>query len=285
MTRSTTVLAALALAVGTSACQTGETMTNAEVLQALEETRDSSRGEDATTEPIEISTEFTIGDAVEAAAQQIRDFWQSQQPCTDILWEGNKLTIDYGTLDDACTFQGKTYAGIAEVTVDSTELGQLQVTHDWIGINNGDVQVDGGAFVTWDGSDETRHVTTEHTWTDLDDGEMVDVVGDHVWGRIDEGVPGWIGGYTLEGTRDWTSDSGEWSIDMNDLELRLIDPVAQAGTIVLTNPDGKELTLVHERQDETTIRVTLTSGLREWVYDINALGIPTEVEGEGSTGA
>ena len=277
MTRSTLALAALALLTCTSACTT-EGMTNAEVLEALEETRDSSRGEAATQEPIEISTEFTIGDAVEAAAQQVRDFWISQQPCTEITTDGNKLIIDYGTLDDACTFQGKTYAGVAEVTVDSAELGQLQVTHTWIGINNGDVQVDGGALVTWDGSDETRNVVTEHTWTDLDDGFTVDVVGDHTWGRLVEGTPGWLGGYTLEGTRDWTSDAGEWSIDMNDLEIRLIDPVAQAGTIVLTNPAGKELTLVHERQDENTIRVTLTSGLREWVYDINALGIPSEVE-------
>ena len=57
-----------------------------------------------------------------------------------------------------------------------------------------------------------------------------------------------------------------------------IEPVAQAGSIVLTNPAGKELTLLHERIDETTIQVTLTGARRDWVFDINALGIPTEVE-------
>ncbi len=272
-------LAALAL------CGACSDMTNAEVLQALEETRDSARGETATQEPIEISTEFTLGQAVEAAAQELAAFWESQEPCTDVTYSGGKLTIDYGTLDDPCTFRGHTYAGLAEVEITSAEAGAVEVTHTWTGLNNGDVQVDGGAVVTWDGAAETRNVVTDHTWTDLDDGRTVDVTGDHTWGRLEQGTPGWLGGYTLEGTRDWTSDSGDWHIEMADLELRLIDPVAQAGTITLTNPDGKELVMTHERQDENTIRVTLTAGSREWVFDVNALGIPSEVDEEGEPGA
>lgn len=276
------LLVPLALA---GACTEGGTMTNAEVLQALEQSRDSSRGEAATTEPIEISTSFTIGQAVEAAAEELAAFWESQQPCTTVTWDGPEVTIDYGGLDDTCEFNLKTYGGVAVVGVQSATLGELEVQHTWTALTDGEVEVNGGALVTWDGSDDTRHVATEHTWTDLDDGRTVDVIGDHTWGYIDPSAK-LLGGFTLEGTRDWIDDDGsEWHIDMTDLELRLQDPVAQAGSIALTNPAGKTLDLVHERVDETTIRVTLTSGFREWVYDINALGIPTEVtEDDGATG-
>ena len=82
----------------------------------------------------------------------------------------------------------------------------------------------------------------------------------------------------MEGTRDWTSEEGDWHIDMNGLEIRLQDPVAQAGQIVLTDPEGRTLTLEHERLDERTIRITLEGTREPLVFDINQLGIPTEVE-------
>lgn len=255
----------------------GETMTNAEVLEALQESGDSSRGEAAGTEPIEISTSFTIGQAVEAAAEELAAFWESQRPCTTVTWSGAEVTIDYGDLDDSCEFNGNTYGGVAVVAVEDAAVGSIEVSHTWEALNNGDVEVNGGALVTWDGVDQTRHVTTEHTWTDLEDGREVDVTGDHMWGHVDDEL-GLLGGLTLDGTRDWVSDTGEWNAEISDMELRLQDPVAQAGTLVVTNPDGKELTMLHERQDEETIRVTITSGVREWVFDINRLGIPQEVE-------
>ena len=82
----------------------------------------------------------------------------------------------------------------------------------------------------------------------------------------------------MEGTRDWTTDAGDWHIDMTDLEIRLQDPVAQAGIISLTNPEGRALSLIHERIDDRTIRITLEGTREPLVFDINQLGIPTEVD-------
>ncbi len=273
----TRLTAAAVLILATTACER-DYMTNAEALTALEQTADSARGEQATNEPIEISTDFTIGAALEAAAEQFAAFWDSQQECTTTTIDGATVTVDFGDLDDDCDFEGHHYGGVAEITVDSTGLGELQVTHDWMGLNNGDVQVDGGAVVDWSGNDQTRHVSTDHTWKDLADGTTVDVVGDHIQGWIDEDQRIW-GGITMEGTRDWTTDAGDqWHIDMVDLEIRLQDPVAQDGTIVLVDPEGRELTLDHERIDETTIRITIDGTREPLVFDINQIGIPTEVE-------
>ncbi|HHO53458.1 MAG TPA: hypothetical protein ENK18_21955 [Deltaproteobacteria bacterium] len=248
-----------------------------EALAALDEVNQSSRGEAATSEVIEISTDFTIGGALQDAAQAVADFWESQADCAEVSVQGNVTTIDYGTLEDSCTWQGRTYAGVNTVTIQSTTPGELQLLHDWAGFTNGDVTVDGGATVTWSGNDLTRRVQTEHTWTDTG-GAQVDVVGDHISGRIDEDKPVWESGFTLDGTRDWTSDSGDWTLEMTDLELRLVDPAPQAGSIDLINPANKSLTILYERVDEDTIQATL-QGLRggDRVYHIDRLGIPEEI--------
>src|SRR5690606_15935127 len=127
----------------------------------------------------------TIGAAVEAAAEQIAAWWDSQQDCTTVMVSGATTTVDFGDLDDDCVFQGRTYGGVARITVGSTSALQLEVRHDWEGLTNGDVVVDGGADVTWSGDDLTRRVITSHTWTGLDDGAVVDVEGDHIWGYLD----------------------------------------------------------------------------------------------------
>lgn len=260
-------------------CFETEEMGVLEALSALGEVDRSARGEQATADVIEISTDFTIGGALEAAAQAVADFWESQAPCTTVTVEGAVTTVDYGSLDDACTWRGRTYAGVNTITVQSTTAGELEVLHDWNGFTNGDVTVDGGATVTWSGLDATRTVVTDHTWTGAD-GETVDVHGEHVSGRIDEAVPVWDSGFTLDGTRDWTGeDGGTWTLEMAGLELRLLDPAPQAGTVDLVDPEGKALTIVYSRVDEDTIQAVL-QGVRggDRVYHIDRLGRATEAE-------
>jgi hypothetical protein len=239
----------------------------------------SARGEQATSGVVEVSTDFTIGQALEDAAQAVADFWTSQAPCTEVTLAGNVLTVDYGTLDDACRFEGKTYAGVNTTTFVSTTLGSLEVLHDWDGFTDGEVQVDGGATVTWSGADLTRRVETEHTWIDLKDGATVDVVGDHVSGLLDEDLGFWGSGFTLEGVRDWTSESGTWSLVSSDLEWRLIDAVPQAGRSNVVAPNGKTLSIVYARVDEDTISATLV-GVRggDRVYHVSQLGVVSEAE-------
>ncbi len=265
-----------------------EGMSSLEALDALGEVNRSSRGEVAVGDVIEVSTDVTIGDRVEAAAETIAAFWESQAPCSTVTVEGAKVTIDYGSLQDNCTFDGATYAGVTTHEVVSTERGSLEVLHDYAGFTNGDVTVDGDATVTWTGEDATRRVETVHTWTD-GEGHIVEVTGDHVQGPldVDEDGPawaGWIGGITMEGTRDWThvgddQDGDVWALDMQGLELRWVDPAPQAGVVTVTNPDGKDLTITYSRVDDTTIQAVL-SGLRrgDKTVHINLVGGVEEVD-------
>lgn len=264
---------ALLLAVATACDEMGPY----EAAQALGEANRSGYGEQATNGVVDVSTDFTIGEALADAAQALADFWDSQAPCTTITVTGNTTTVDYGDLNDDCTWQGRTFGGVTAVTVVATGLGELEVDHDWSAFTDGRVTVDGGAIVTWDGLDGTRRVQTEHVWTDTE-GHQVDVVGDHLQGLLDEDA-GFLGGFTVEGTRDWTSDGDDWSLDMTDLELRLQDPAPQAGSLAVTDPRGRVLSVSYSRVDEDTIEAVL-SGVRggDRVYHIHRLGQVEEVE-------
>lgn len=274
--RTTVLTLAPLLVVG---CVTPSEMTRPEALEALGEVGRSARGAQATSAVIEVSTDFTIGAALEDAAETIADWWASQAPCAQVTLAGNVLTVDYGTLDDDCAWNGRTYAGVNTLTFVSSAPGELEVLHDWSGFTDGVVAVDGGATVTWSGEDLTRRVETSHTWTAVEDGETVDVVGDHVTGPLDASVPWWESGFTLDGERAWTSGGEAWSLVMTGLEWRLVDPAPQTGVIDVVAPNGAALSITYDRVDEHTISATVT-GVQggPLVFHIDPLGIASEVE-------
>jgi len=265
----------LLVLVSSTACVPTE-MGVLEALSALGEVGRSGRGVQATEDVITVSTDFTIGQALEDAAAAVADFWESQVDCTTVTVDGAQATIDYGPLDDACVFRGRTYAGVTTITVGSTAPGQLEVVHDWDAFTNGEITLTGRATVTWDGTDATRRVQTMHSWTD-DEG-TIDVVGDHVSAPLEEGVAVRDSGFSLQGTRDWTTERGDWSLSMDGLELRLADPAPQTGTVALVAPNDKTLGIEYARVDEDTIEAVLTGvrgGVR--VYHIDRLGRTEEV--------
>ena len=259
-----------------SGCGAPRSVTADEALEAIRELNRSSMGERATTHVIDISTDVTLGDRIDAAAERLAEFWDSQADCTTVTVAENLMTVNYGTLDDACVFDGHTYAGVNTVGVMSTTRGALEVEHTYTDFANRDVRVNGAAEVTWSGDTHTRRVVTTHTWTDLDTGEAVDVDGDHEWGLLTG--DSWLEGFTLDGTRDWSSEAGDWSLDMRDVEVRLEDPCPQLGTFQVNLPSGGELELTYTRVDDSTIEARIAGTRRELVFHIDALGIPAQVE-------
>ncbi len=259
-----------------SACS-GMPMTNLEALEALDQTLRSDSGIEVTADAVEVSTTFTLGAAVEAAAGELEAFWASQAPCTTVAVAGPTVTIDYGTLGDSCSYNGRTYAGISEITVLSAANGAVDVGHAWTGLTDGAFQVDGTADVTWDGVALTRAVDTTHTWIDLSTGETVEVTGAHVMGTL-EGEGFFDGGITLDGDRQWVSDGNEWSLLFTGVEARWIDPAPQAGALTVTAPNGKTLDIVFSRVDEATIRAELTGTRQPLAFEITALGLVETVD-------
>jgi hypothetical protein len=277
------LIVAVPLLVALSGCQE-EALTAKEALQALEEVALSSQALTSTSGTVEIGTNFTIGAAIEAAAEELEDFILTQLPCAEITLVGAVLTIEYGVYpEEDCVWYGQTYTGSHSIEIVSASQGNLVVHHEWTELANDKVEVSGTADVTWSSAEGSRNVVHELTWTRLSDGFEVVGSGDRTQAALNSNI---LEGMTIEGTRQWTSERGDWDLDIDGVEIRWIDPVPQAGVYDLTTPfkgksgDRKSASLTFERVDEDTISVTVASGDKSFSFHVSKLGFITEADEE-----
>jgi hypothetical protein len=257
--------------LGVSGCKRDqESLTSAEASQALEQASVSSEAANVTSGTIEIATSFTIGGAVEQAAGEIRDFVTTQLPCAKVEVAAATLTIEYGALPGSCTWKGLTYSGKHSITVAKNEMGGVEVDHEWTDLSNGRVKVSGTASVTWSFEDQSRRVVHDLGWTRLSDGLTASGSGDRTQTVLEGGL---VEGIQIDGSRSWKSDRGQWDLGISGVQIRWVDPVPQAGTYTLSNPNGKTLTLTFARVNDVTITVTVMSGDKSFDFDVTRIDV------------
>jgi len=245
-------------------------LTSEEARESLEESSVASQAEALTAASVEISTDFTIGEAVQNAAQQIRSFVESQLPCAEITLEQATLTIEYGARSGNCVYRGHSLSGTHVISVESNDEHDVIVQHSWDGLSNGRVSVTGEATVTWSLEDRSRHIVHELTWTRLSDGRTGVGTGNRTQTALSGGI---AEGIEVDGTRGWETDRGRWDLTIDHVQMRWIDPVPQSGAYVLETPFDKTVTLSFDRLDEDSIAVTASSGDRNIKLKINKLGL------------
>lgn len=247
----------------------GDSLQAGEARAALEEASSASEADNLTGSTIEISTHFTIGQGVARAAEELRDFVASQLPCAELTLVDGTLDIRFGATGASCTYNGHTYLGEVLLTVHKNEQQEIVVEHEWLELSNGRVKLNGGATVTWNFQEATRHVQHTASWTDLRTGRSFEGSGD----RLQQALPGGVAeGIRVDGVRSWKSDRGQWDLAIDGVEMRWADPVPQAGSYTLSTPDDKSLGLSFLRKDEDTIAVTVSSGKRAFSFDVTKLG-------------
>jgi hypothetical protein len=244
-------------------------LTGEEARESLDESAVASQAEALTAASIEISTSFTIGEAVERAADELRGFVGSQLPCAEIALERAKLTIEYGVRDGNCEYRGHEFSGMHTIEVERND-DEVVVQHAWDGMSNGRVAITGEATVTWSRSAKSRHVVHELTWTRLSDGRMAVGSGDRVQTALPEGLDV---GFEVSGSRAWEGERGRWELEIDAVQMRWADPVPEAGSYVLHTPFDKTLTLEFDRIDDDSIGVTASSGDRSVSLEITRSGI------------
>ncbi len=265
--RITSLFIATGLTALLSGCQTRLTWREAKV--AAEESALSSQAAALTASSIEIATDFTIGQAVEDAAAEIRSFIESQLPCAEITLSAGRLEVEYGVNEGNCTYRGHEFSGVHAIEVERNDEGQVVVQHEWTDLSNGVLEVSGTATVTWDFADPARHVVHELTWTRLSDGRTGHGSGERTQRPLDGDLRQ---GIVVAGSRTWRGESGTWTLAINDVEMRWVDPVPQAGSYSLDTPFDKSVRLTFERVDETTIQVTVKGPKNEFDFDVTSLG-------------
>lgn len=269
--RTTALLLAVATLSAVPGCrEEDESLTAAEARQALEEAAISAQASSLVSSSVEISTSFTIGEAVENAAAEIQDYIASQLPCAEITLAGSTLEVEYGVLEGNCVYKGNTYTGSHAITVTKNEAGEVVVEHVWEALSNGKIAVSGDAIVTWNLSDETRHVVHELTWTRLSDGRQGIGSGDRLQRALDGGI---AEGFQVDGERSWEGEAGRWDLDIDGVQMRWADPIPQAGTYTLVTPKDKTLSMTFSRVDDDTINVLVKNGDNAFDFDVSKLGV------------
>lgn len=240
---------------------------DAELRMAVDESVATGQAEAVQQDIIEISTSFTLGDALASALANIQAFIASQSACAIVTPTGDHgLSIDFGGLEDDCTYKGRTYSGVLTIDVEITD-GATIVTHTATAFSNGKVTLDGTAIVTW--TAESRHVVTDLTFDR--EGRVTDIEGDRTQRLLDPDA-GLAGGIIVDGTRDWHNDRGDFALTIEAVEMRPIDPVPQAGTYDLTLPSGNSATLEFTRIDADTIEVRIDGPRRDRVFHVTSTG-------------
>jgi hypothetical protein len=245
-----------------------EELTTAEASQALEEAKVEGEASNLTASSIEISTSFTIGQAVETAAAEIRDFVTAQLPCAKIDLTGATLSVEYGALPGNCIYKGLEYSGKHTISVARNEMGNVEVDHVWTDLSNGRVKVSGTATVTWSLEEKSRHVVHSLEWTRLSDGMTATGSGDRTQAVLAGGL---AEGIQIDGSRSWESAKGKWDLGIDGVQIRWVDPVPQAGTYTLATPAGKALTMTFSRVDDATIKVTVKNGTKSFDFDVKRI--------------
>jgi hypothetical protein len=273
MMRRSWSLALLALSV--LGCKQ-RALTRAEANETLEESKLENQAQALTAGTVEISTNITLGDRVEALAEELRAFYEAELPCAEVTLLGSTLTVEYG-VNGTCRYQGQTYSGSHSITVSSIDDGDVVVEHVWDELSNETVRVSGSATVTWrlNAEDPQRRVVHELEWTRLGDGRVGVGSGDRIQRPLEGSV---LTGISVNGTRSWQGESGRWDLGINDVEMRWVDAVPRSGSYSLDTPFDKAVSMEFDELDETTIRVTVSSGNRS--FDFNVITLPDEDAGE-----
>jgi hypothetical protein len=273
--RSTKFLVASAFAAALMGCPKEKAdgpMTQAEANDALEESKVESQASALTTNSVEISTNFTIGKAVNEAATELKTFIQTQLPCADITVADATLTVTYGAKPGNCLYRGHKFSGQHIVKVTKND-DVIEVDHEWKELSNGVVKVTGKAHVEWDFDAKERRVEHDLTWTRIADGRTGRGTGNRTQKPLAGGL---TEGIQVDGSRSWTGPKGKWDLAIEGVQMRWQDPVPQAGTYRLASPKGRSLTLSFKRIDADTIEVTMRNDTKEFKFNVNSLGNSTE---------
>jgi len=264
---------ALGLALGlalTGGCF-DRTASNLEMRAAVGEIVAQGQAQAVENEITEITTSFTIGGGVAEVAQEIQAFAETQAPCSTVTGADNTLTIDFGVLDDACTYRGHTYAGIVTIEI-SLDGAATIIDHTYADFTNGNITMNGDKKVTY--SEQSRRVVTDYEF-ETEDGELITTSSDRLQTLLDESA-GILGGIEINGDRSWTGESGDWELNIDGVELRWIDPVPQSGVYSLVTPRDKTITMSFERVDDDTIAVIVDGGRNTKTYHVTTAGMIEE---------
>jgi hypothetical protein len=260
----------------------GPELTLQEARVAVDQVNLSTRGDASVAELVEVSTDFNPEDPARVIEQDLTAYWMDRSECVEVSREGQQIVVDFGTLNDACGFEDNQYAGVDTITIgrDAQSCAwcpmpddQIGARHELAGFTNGKVTVDGlvdsaflleepddgGLFDDPFGQQEAGiDVIVDYTLSRFNGEASLDIQGEHTITPLMTDQPFLLGGFQLDGTRNWETQAGTYLLELNNLEVMANAPAPHAGSIDLTDPEGRELKIRYDRVDDNTISARIT---------------------------
>ena len=243
-----------------------------------------------------------------AFAEDLDAFIDSQAACSTVTEDGDTVTVDFGEVDDGCTYLGHTYGGVMVATITEGE-GTLTANLQLDGLTDGFATLTGEVYI--DLSESQRQILSSvHISTDGEppgdcDGDRPEggppegeAEGDRPEGPPPAGEEGGRGGppgghhgpppeadvvgdrvqTPLEGsfeigviengTRTMSDDHGDAELTAVDLATRTGEVVPESGTLTMDGPPGV-LEISFLRLDEDTVQVTMDGPRGSQVIEVD----------------
>ena len=87
----------------------------------MEQASDAGQAEGLTSASVDISTNFTIGQAVKDGAAELKTFIGTQLPCADVTLEDATLTVVYGAKAGNCAYRVHTFSGTHTISLERND--------------------------------------------------------------------------------------------------------------------------------------------------------------------
>jgi len=201
---------------------------------------------------VDLSDETTIGERIEDSLDSIDAFWSSQSDCIDVSLQVDGILVDFGSLDDNCTFRGRTFAGLdlIDIDVDAEETAML---HTFTAFTDGTRVLDGDVDVSWS-DDDQRYLRANYVVADLEETTLVEVDTDHRLKPLDPNQS--IGGYgfVLDGDRVRTEGDVSTTLRFDAVEMKVDRVAPSGGGVVWTSADGTVTRMDFEELSDTLTR-------------------------------
>jgi hypothetical protein len=144
-------------------CQRRE-LTREEAASSLAEAALEAEAAQIVSAPIEVGTNFTIGQAISTAASELRRTLERELPCANVTLDAATVVTDWGVRSGCAAASGGALTGRSTLTITRNDAGAVVVTHAYQDLSNGRVRVNGSARVTWSAADTSRRIEHALEW-------------------------------------------------------------------------------------------------------------------------
>lgn len=258
----------LCVLVGVAACSSE--VDEGEILAILDDAREMQATEDVLREQFEAFAYFDLQPTAANLAIIIEDYWATEVPCGTTTRAGSAITINYGDIDEKCTWRGTALGGQHVVTVRASTSEEISMRHSFSEYTNGVVTLNGDAVVSWEPGTLTREASYDYSWTN-EAGRTRDVVGINTHGIVDSEL-GLRGVVTLDGDRWWGDSEGSSTLDLVGVAYRFADPVPEAGQWDFLVRRTEQVSLQFSRIDGSNYQVDVEGAQRPYSWNINQQG-------------